>query len=577
MGMGQLEQLLEQTIALNRKYENETEAQADAALLDKIRQFRIKVMVIGKFSTGKSTLLNTFLDYRTPLLAENILPETAVPAEISYGNTEKFYIYPADGTEPPREVSLEEFRKTTFSVENVSKVRLELRHEKLEKVPKVDLVDMPGFDSGYEAHNRILDQYLLDGSAYVLVFSVDEPVLTETMAAILKELLLRKKDVPLCVVLTRVGRRTEEEQGEIADKLARSVQKYYHLPFDMYLTERDVPGSADDLLDFLQELQAQYEELLNMQFHTEVAARVERTVMYLQGRLNSAALSESEWKEQIARLQDEMKRLNDTVDAQKKRFRSSLPQCKALILADVEDVLRRKKSGYVQRLMRGRSIEDKLNEDVRTAVIEGMKEHFEPGLQTYLSQVEAQIQASVHLIADVSGGSAGDPLKTGVGVGVAAGGTAAALASTGTITGLLGTSALTSGLAASLAAGAATIAIPVVGVAIGALAAVLTFVMRKARERERMEDLGRRLESEVFPKIIAELSPSIGNALEDALGKAEAAIDADIQEKQQLLQKALEDARAKQSREEAETEQGTAQLRADLEKMEGIYREYAGA
>lgn len=562
MGMGQLEQLLEQTMALHRKYKNEAEARADAALLDRIHQFRIRVPVVGKFSTGKSTLLNTFLDFRTPLLAENILPETAVPAEVSYGNVEKFYIYPADGTEPPREVSLEEFRKTTFSAENVSKVRLELCHEKLEKIPKVDLVDMPGFDSGYEAHNRILDQYLLDGSAYVLVFSIEEPVLTETMAAILKELLLRKKDFPLCVVLTRAGRRTKEEGQEIADKLTESVRRYYHSTFPVCLVERDEPGSADNLLNFLQELQARYEELLDARFHAEVAARAECAVLYLLGRLNSAALSESAWKEQIAHLQKEMKHLNDTVDTQKRSFRSSLPQCKELILADVGEMLRRRKSGYVQRLMREGSIDERLNADVRAAVFESMKTHFEPGLQAYLSQVKTQIQNSAYRIADISDGGEG--------------GRAAEPASAGAIGSLLSDSALSGRLAASLTANAVGVAIPT-DLILRILTEIVLLVMRKLKEQERMDQLNHELESEVFPRVIAELSISIEKAMEDALQKAEAAIDADIQERQQLLQKALEDARAKQSREEAETEQGTAQLRADLEKMEGIYREYVGA
>lgn len=97
-------QLLEQMISLNQKYENMAEVQADTALLNEVRQFRIRVPVIGKFSAGKSTLINTFLDYRTPLLAEDILPETAVPAEISYGETDTAYLYPVDPLQGGRPV-----------------------------------------------------------------------------------------------------------------------------------------------------------------------------------------------------------------------------------------------------------------------------------------------------------------------------------------------------------------------------------------------------------------------------------------------------------------------------------------
>lgn len=572
------ERLLEKTILINQKYENEAEVKENAALLDKIRQFRIRVPVIGKFSAGKSTLLNTFLDYRTPLLAEDILPETAVPTEIGYGEADVAYLYPVNSAESPREISLHEFLHIDISPESVSKVRLELNHSKLARIPQVDLVDMPGFDSGYQDHNRVLDQYLPDGSAFLLVFSMEEAVLTETMIAILKELLLRKEEAPLCVVLTRTGRRTEEAQAEIIDKLTTSLKKYYPRPFYVYRTEREEPGSADVLLDFLQELQAQYAELQDQHYRTAVAAMVERVCMYLRGRINNSVLSESEYEEQISRIQEEMERLRSTISTQKERFRSSLPRCKDLILADVEDVLRRKKNSYVQRLMKGRRIEDKLNEDVRTAVIQGLQTHFEPGLQAYLTQVDAQIQASVRILAvpPTENDSMGSALKAGVGAGIAAGGTAAALTSTGAITSFLGSSALTAGLATSLGASAASIAIPIVGIAIGALAAVLTFIMSKAKAQERMEELGCELESTVFPKILENLALSIENALDETMQKAEAAIAAEIQEKQRLLQKALEDAQAKRSQQEMDHEQESSGMKMELEEMEALYHEYVG-
>lgn len=572
-------QLLEQMISLNQKYENLAEVQADTALLNEVRRFRIRVPVIGKFSAGKSTLINTFLDYRTPLLAEDILPETAVPAEISYGETDTVYLYPVNAAEPPQTISLRTFLRTGASPETVSKVRLELNHTKLAHIPQIDLIDMPGFGSGYQDHNRVLDQYLPGSSAYLLVFSIDEAVLTETMVAILKELILRRKDIPLCVVLTRAGRRTKEAQEEIVDQLTAALKKHYPLPFKVYRTEREDPGSSDVLLDFLEKLQEQYAQLQDNYYHTAVAVRAEHVCTYLHERLRNATLSESECAEEIQRLQEGMEQLRNAVTQQKTRFRSSLPQCKDLILADIEEMLRRKKSSYVQRLINGRPIERKLNEDVRSAVIQGIQTHFEPDLQNYLSQIDVQIQSSVHVLTSASteDNSAGDALKAGMGAGVAAGGTAAMLTSTGVISSLPAASALTSGLAASLGSGAASAAIPIVGVAIGALVAALTLIMHRARRQERMEELGRELESEVFPQILEKLSLSIETSLEDTLQKADAAIDAEIQKQQQLLQKALEDAQAKHSQEEAAAEQANTQIRADLEEMEALYHAYIGA
>ena len=43
---------------------------------------RVCTPIIGKFSSGKSALVNTILGYSRKILKEDITPETAVPAEI---------------------------------------------------------------------------------------------------------------------------------------------------------------------------------------------------------------------------------------------------------------------------------------------------------------------------------------------------------------------------------------------------------------------------------------------------------------------------------------------------------------
>lgn len=40
--------------------------------------------IIGKFSSGKSALVNTVLGYSRKILKEDITPETAIPTEIVY-------------------------------------------------------------------------------------------------------------------------------------------------------------------------------------------------------------------------------------------------------------------------------------------------------------------------------------------------------------------------------------------------------------------------------------------------------------------------------------------------------------
>ena len=53
-------------------------------ILAEIPNAKVCTPVIGKFSSGKSALVNTLLGYSKKLLKEDITPETAVPAELVY-------------------------------------------------------------------------------------------------------------------------------------------------------------------------------------------------------------------------------------------------------------------------------------------------------------------------------------------------------------------------------------------------------------------------------------------------------------------------------------------------------------
>ena len=106
-GRTRTEALLEKLVEWNTKKGNEAQAQAVEALQRKVRAFRIRVPLIGKFSAGKSTLLNLLLD-EAELLEVDILPETALPTEICYAEEDHVYFY-TKNSDTPCEISWEQY------------------------------------------------------------------------------------------------------------------------------------------------------------------------------------------------------------------------------------------------------------------------------------------------------------------------------------------------------------------------------------------------------------------------------------------------------------------------------------
>ena len=70
--------------------------QEDNETIEEIQNFALKVLMLGVFNAGKSTLLNKFLN-DTKFLKVNSEAETAVPCELKYSTDEKTLIHKTNG------------------------------------------------------------------------------------------------------------------------------------------------------------------------------------------------------------------------------------------------------------------------------------------------------------------------------------------------------------------------------------------------------------------------------------------------------------------------------------------------
>ena len=181
--------------------------------------FQVVTPLIGEFSTGKSSLINTLLDRK--LLGEGIEPKTAVPTEICYGSQEQAVIYAKDGNR--KTVSVEDFKNMELSIEEVKKVQLHIAAPFLKEIDSVKIVDMPGYNSGIELHNRAIDDYLPNSQAYILTFQARTPTIQEDMANFLKELKLH--EVPVYLMITKAKSVLEQELKDCVEHI-KKLQEY---------------------------------------------------------------------------------------------------------------------------------------------------------------------------------------------------------------------------------------------------------------------------------------------------------------------------------------------------------------
>ena len=248
---------------------------------------KVNLPLIGKFSSGKSALINAFLARR--LLKEDITPETAVPTELSFdASMDSALVRYNDGK--TRAIGLAEYRSQEFDASAVRCIRMKLRNDFLRRIPDILLVDMPGFESGSEVHNKAIDNYLPQSLAYLVAFPADDLILRESVSDILKE--LRLNEMPVAVVVTKRDKGSDDFDQSLQNLLRhlKSVLGTGELPV---LITSAADGNASELAEYLVTMQERSGELLERRFRADVIRALNATETFLKTSLRNASLGES--------------------------------------------------------------------------------------------------------------------------------------------------------------------------------------------------------------------------------------------------------------------------------------------
>lgn len=362
--------------------------------IDKIKEhfddFKVYIPLIGRFSAGKSALINTLLGWGTEVCRENIGVETAVPTEIFYGeediacicNSEKEYI------------SMEKYMEiqTALSTKNAEVIKLQLsENEVLEQFPSIALVDMPGLDSGYEVHDKAIEQYIRKSMSYVLVFPADELTIPKSMEPILHD--LNTYDMPMCVVITKGNRIAGvEEQRKI--ELGQSLKKYFgNKHIQIFVTEKE-DGRVEEFVSYLISLEQQANELGRTYYCKRLEPEFVRICNYLDSYLQKMELSMSELEEQQDTLQADISNLNDTVNREFTEFEAQIPKLIDEIAMDVQAALSNRMDEYVSDLIHNTDIKNSINETVRDALTSSYHKRVMENIKKHLNKISTAMSLS---------------------------------------------------------------------------------------------------------------------------------------------------------------------------------------
>ena len=152
------------------------------ALFTRLAEDRFNLVLVGRFSRGKTSLMNAILGMDQ--LPTGIIPLTSVITSVAYGSVERVRVRYTknfmDEDVPlaslPRYVTQQ---GNPGNAKGIKEAEVQLPSEFLRR--GFHFVDTPGLGSAIEENTRTTESYLPEADAYLLVTSFDSPLSGEEM------------------------------------------------------------------------------------------------------------------------------------------------------------------------------------------------------------------------------------------------------------------------------------------------------------------------------------------------------------------------------------------------------------
>ncbi|UAM96696.1 dynamin family protein [Polaribacter litorisediminis] len=278
-------------------------------LLESIHQnFTIKVPIVGDFSTGKSSLLNALMSKE--ILPTGIRPETAVSYELYYAPIEVAELY-RNGSEISN-CKLESIKGLDVKPGDIVKVYVDNLKIKTLYNEGITLVDMPGSDSGVEAHQKAILSYLKEGSAFITLVDIEQGSIKGSNLKFMQEIL--SYNLSSAVLVTKCDKKTVTEQDKIKNFIIEQVKRYDKSNSSVGMVSA-MDSNIGDFEKVISDLDSA--SLFYDRFQPLVSAFMNQWQEWLQLEANVISKNKEELQLKLANLKESAERAKEEISSQK--------------------------------------------------------------------------------------------------------------------------------------------------------------------------------------------------------------------------------------------------------------------
>jgi Predicted GTPases len=324
--------------------------------------------LVGEFSSGKTSLINAFLDNKNLETASRAT--TATIFEIKMGQENCYAEVINDGQLPQRVENVEELKNSTLT--ETALVRVYDTSTKVEK--HTILVDTPGLSSNDPRHRIALSTYLPNADAVLLITDVNQQI-TRSLIDFVET--SRIADLPVYLVVTKCDTKTPGEILAVKEYITKNIQ----LPLESIVCVSANNGDLSELYSLFRKIQEHKNEIVTSAINKRVntiANEIKQFISSLLAQPDSTKEIDNAINEQERKLQrfnrnieslirDASSRIEDKEDEAKMRFKNS-------IFTQVDSIVKAEGRNCDKSLCSavnsvGVLVLDKFKKDVITAIV----------------------------------------------------------------------------------------------------------------------------------------------------------------------------------------------------------------
>jgi|GEM_PF-1882081 len=257
------DEIIDNLILNLKPIENEPAISRQIQVLSQIRQRlfsgEIHIAVVGQFNRGKSTFINKLI--KKDLLPASVLPLTAIPTEIRYGEETKAVISFSDGSqeeasEKDVKESLDSFVTENRNPENklsVAKAVVFCKSEFL--AGSTVIIDTPGFGSTHIHNTKATLDILPQCDAVFFMLSADLPI-TQMELNFIKQIIPQSSRI--FFVYNKIDLLSESEFNETTDFIKKTIKGRLSIEVGKWFlavsakTEKGMDVISNEVINFLQ-------------------------------------------------------------------------------------------------------------------------------------------------------------------------------------------------------------------------------------------------------------------------------------------------------------------------------------